>query len=92
MTGEPILTFIVFACHMNVAPIPLKDIDFDADKQPGGCQIVHEQILTESEMQAMSPMSCMMQSPIMAVKFMEGHPGLEPRKWTCKYVRPHVKI
>jgi hypothetical protein len=92
MSGESILTFVVFACHMNVGPIPLKEIDFDSDRQPSGCRVVYEEILTESQMQVMSPMSCIMQSPIMAVKFMEGHPGWEPRKWTCKYMRPFKKI
>lgn len=92
MSGEPILTFVVFACHMNVAPISIKEIDLDADKQPGGCQVFHEQILTETDMMAMTPMKCMMMSPVAVSKFMEGHPGMEPRKWTCKYIRPYAKV
>ena len=90
--GEPVLTFIVFACHMNVGPIPLKDMDFASGKQPGGCRVFEEEILTEEYMQAMTPMGCMMQSVVMVPKFQESHPGMEPRKWTCKYVIPHAKI
>lgn len=92
MAGEPILTFIVFACHMNVAPIPFKDINLDADKQPGGCSVFYEQILTEGDMMGMTPMKCMMMSPVVVPKFMENHPGMEPRMWTCKLVRPFKKI
>lgn len=71
------LTFIVLACNMNVS-VPVEDNK--------NCKIFKEEIY--EEVQAMTPMTCMMQSPVMVPKFEEQHPGWQVRKWTCKYLVP----
>lgn len=70
------LTFIVLACHMNVS-VPIEDNK--------NCKIFKEEILEEGA-QSLTPMTCMMQSPVMIVRFEEQHPGWQARKWSCKYL------
>lgn len=71
------LTFIVLACHMNVS-VP-------RDPDDKNCKIFKEEILEEG-VQQLTPMTCIMQSPVMIVKFEEQHPGWQARKWSCKYL------
>lgn len=68
------LTFIVLACHANVAD-PVDD--------GKTCKTFKEDIYVEE--QVITPMSCMMQSAMMIMRFEEQHPGWKARKWTCKY-------
>lgn len=76
------LTFIVLACHMNVS-VPVEDNK--------NCKIFKQEIFEEGE-QNLTPMTCMMQSPVMIPKFEEEHPGWKARKWTCKYIVPEQDI
>ena len=73
------LTFIVLACHLNVS-IPVEDGKNCKEFR----EVINEEI---TEMQGLNPYSCMMQSPIMVVKFEENHAGWQVRKWGCKYVK-----
>lgn len=66
------LTFIVLACNLNVA-IP--------DEKSPSCREFRQQIYEEH----LTPMACMMTSPIQIAKFAEEHPGWQPRRWSCKY-------
>lgn len=75
------LTFIVLACHLNVS-VP--------NEQSPSCKEFKEEILDEG--MNFTPMTCMMQSPVMVIKFEEQHPGWKARKWTCKYVIPEQEI
>lgn len=83
------LTFIVLACHLNVAPLKREEADFDAP--PKGCQVFYEEILQE-DADKLTPQGCMMQSPVMLPKFMENHIGYEPRKWSCRFVKPFANL
>lgn len=80
------LTFIVLACHMNVS-VP--------DEDSPNCKKFKEPIVPEMQVsgqQELSPMACMMQSPVMIMKFSENHPGWLPRRWTCKYLQEEADI
>lgn len=77
------LTFIVLACHLNVS-VP--------DENNKDCKIFKQEIYQGEDSQELNPMTCMMQSPPMLVKFEEEHPGWKARKWTCKYLTPEQDI
>lgn len=74
------LTFIVLACHLNVS---------EPDENSPNCRKFKEPIVPEMQVEGfnLNPITCMMQSPIMIVKFSENHPGWQPRRWTCKYLK-----
>ena len=76
------LTFIVLACHMNVS-VP--------DENDKHCKIFKEEIYQEGQSE-ITPMACMMQSPMMIMKFEESHPGWKAHKWSCKYLRQEQDI
>lgn len=79
------LTFIVLACHLNVS---------EPDENSPNCRKFDEPIVAEMQAEGMqlNPMTCMMQSVPMIVKFEENHPGWQARRWTCKYKKPEHDI
>ena len=89
-----ILAFIVVACTLNVS-------DGEPPKFTTECKEVVEDMsyslaavgeIENPQYEQMNPMTCMMNARPMLEKFVESHPGLMPRKWTCKYVRKEQKI
>lgn len=77
------LTFIVLACHLNVA-IP--------DETSPSCKVFIETLMPMYNDEELTPYTCMMRSMIRVVKFAEEHPGWQPRKWTCRYKKAEQDI
>lgn len=79
------LTFIVLACHLNVS-VP--------DEDSPNCKKFKEPIVPEMQAEGVNynPMSCMMNSIPMLVKFEENHPGWQARRWTCKYLQEEADL
>lgn len=82
------LAFIVVACTLNVS-------DGEPPTFTTECKEVVEDLtyaaaavgeINDPQYVPMNPMTCIMSSGIMLQKFAETHPGLMPRKWTCKYI------
>ena len=76
------LTMIILACTLHSS---------DFSKFSNACQEC-EEILNEELQETAIPYSCMMKSPIYISQFMEKHPGMAPKRWTCKYAYPSKKI
>jgi hypothetical protein len=72
------LTFIVLACHLNVT---------EPSETNKDCKIFKEEIYQEDNTPEITPMQCMMQSPVMISKFQESHPTWKVHKWSCKYLK-----
>lgn len=79
------LTFVVLACHLNVS---------EPDENSPNCRKFKQPIVVELQEPGMNlnPMTCMMQSIPMIVKFEEEHPGWQARRWTCKYMKEEADI
>jgi len=73
------LTMIITACSVLVSDVGV------ATWETKECKQFEEEF--NEELQAMTPYSCMMRSPIYLTQFMERHPGMMPKKWTCRYHR-----
>ena len=78
------LTLIILACTVNVS-------DQGVGKFTTQCR-EYEEILNDEIQISGTPYGCMMRSPIYLAQFMEKHPGMSPRRWTCKFQYPSKKI
>ena len=76
------LTMIILACTLHSS---------DPSKFSNACQ-EFEEVLNDEIQETSTPYTCIMRSPIYIVQFMEKHPGMAPKKWTCRYVYPSKKI
>lgn len=65
------LSFIILACHLNVAQPSLES---------KGCKEFTQTITEEN----LTPYRCVMAAPPMLAKFAQENPGWMPRRWTCK--------
>ena len=73
------LTMIITACSILVSDVGVTTWDSN------GCKQFEEEF--NEELQSMSSFACMMRSPIYLTQFMEKHPGMMPKRWSCKYHR-----
>jgi hypothetical protein len=90
----PSLAFIVVACTLNVS-------EGEPPKFTTECKEIVEDLTyaaalvgdaNDPQQVPMNPMTCIMSSGVMLQRFAENHPGLMPRKWTCKYIVPEQDI
>lgn len=78
------LTMVITACSVLVSDAGVASWEsWESTKE---CK-QYEEEFNEEYQESMTPHSCMMRSPIYITQFMEKHPGMMPKKWTCKYQR-----
>lgn len=78
---------IILACTLNVSDqgvvefVDKKTNEFHKDTST--CK-TFEHIMSEELQQTLTPFTCMMKSPIYITQFMSQHPGMTPKRWTCR--------
>jgi hypothetical protein len=85
------LTMVILACTVNVSAdgvsqfVDQKTNQFYKDSRE--CK-TYEHVLSDELQQSLTPFTCIMRSPIYITQFMEQHPGMMPRKWSCRLLEP----
>lgn len=77
----PELYVIIVACTIQATPLSAVS---------NACEEFYEKLNYELQ-EVLTPYSCMMRSPIYVSQFMTKHPGMAPRKWTCKLLKDSDK-
>ena len=91
--AEPVLTMIILACTLNVSDPttyekPVEALTTDTFFQDSSTCRTYTHIIDAQVRAFMTPYECMMKSAIHIPEFMQEHPGMMPRKWSCRMLRP----